>query len=136
MRRTAALSSAAVVVALAVSVSTVGAGPALASPAGTASVGLTSFKAAAAKGLVTVTWKTANETEILGFNVYRTDPKGASKKVTRALITAKKTGQPAGTSYKFLDRKAKKGLRYSYRLQVLSPQGGKVFFGHAKILAR
>lgn len=122
--------------AITIAVALAPAGAALGAPATSGSVGLASFKAAATKGVVTVSWKSANETAMLGFNVYRTDAKGASRKLNVALIAAKHTGQPTGGAYKYLDKKAKKGLRYTYKLQILDPQGGKIFFGNAKVLAR
>ena len=87
-------------------------------------VQLRSFTSApAARGIV-LRWRTASELGLLGFNVYRGT--GATKrKLNRSLIRAK--GSPAGASYSWLDRGAKKGSRYW--LQVVNAEGSRRWYG-------
>jgi hypothetical protein len=74
-----------------------------------------------AKGAV-LRWTTGTESNLLGFNVWRyRDAKGV--KVNRTLIQAKRSGEPGGAGYSFVDARpgARRGL--SYRLQLVDLQG-------------
>lgn len=86
----------------------------------------------AAKG-VTVRWRTAQETSLLGFNLYRATGNRFTK-VNKSLVAAKR--RTAGAAYSFLDRTAKKGIAYRYRLQVVGLDGTKAFRGTVKVKAR
>jgi len=72
---------------------------------------------------VSVAWRTVSETRLLGFHVYRSTGAGPFRKVTRALIEAKKTGRATGAVYSFVDRTARRGASYTYRLQLVSTTG-------------
>jgi hypothetical protein len=79
-----------------------------------------------AKG-ATLRWTTGSESSLLGFNVWRFR-NGKGVKVNRTLIRAKRSGEPAGASYSFVDAKpgARRGL--SYRLQLVDVQGKRTWY--------
>jgi hypothetical protein len=80
-------------------------------------------------------WTTGAETEILGFNVWRyRGAKGV--KVNRTLVRAKRSGEPAGASYRFVDqvRGAKRGL--TYRLQLVDLKGKRTWYAAFAIASR
>jgi hypothetical protein len=81
---------------------------------------------------VDLTWRTASETGIAGFNVYRDGP-GGTTKVNRSLIGA--AGTFDGT-YRLSDGSARAGVAYTYRLQVLSWDGTRSWYGRAQVRAR
>lgn len=87
---------------------------------GTTAVTLVSFKASRTTRGVRVTWRTATETQAVGFNLYR-----AGVEVNRALIRAHGGLRPA--SYSFVDRAGKRGT--TYRLQVVGPGGRRSWAG-------
>ena len=69
-----------------------------------------------AKGVL-VRWRTGTEADLLGFRVYRS--RGHSwKRITHSLIVAK--GSVAGASYRFLDRTARRGVAYRYRIKAVN----------------
>jgi hypothetical protein len=71
-------------------------------PLGPSPVQVSSFDATSGKGGATLHWKTASETEILGFNVWRyRGAKGV--KVNRTLVRAMRSGEPKGASYRYID---------------------------------
>jgi hypothetical protein len=91
-------------------------------PAGPTAVNLLTFSAKRAGRAMEVRWRTAQETSLLGFNVYRSA--GApTKKLNRALISAKGAGRLAGARYRFVDRRARPGTLYTYRLQAVERDG-------------
>ncbi len=98
---------------------------------GSTSVTIASFGAKRAKVGVTVTWKTANGTTVFGFNVFRTDAKGLTRKVNRALVAARRAGTAAGTTYRLADASAKPGKRFTYRLQLVDPAGAKSWYARS-----
>ena len=98
---------------------------------GPTGVELASFAARRAKGGVTVTWRTANERNIAGFNVWR-----AGKKLNRALIAAKRSGTVAGASYQLVDRSARAGVRYTYRLQAVTRDGSRSWLRQSTVRAK
>ncbi|MFN2467476.1 MAG: hypothetical protein ABR521_05000 [Gaiellaceae bacterium] len=76
---------------------------------------------------VLVRWRTASESGTLGFNVWRYRG-GKGVKVNRTLIAAKRSGEPAGAGYSFVDRApgARRGL--TYRLQLVDQQGRRTWY--------
>ena len=94
-------------------------------------VALASASAArTAKGGVLVRWRTGTEAELLGFQVYRS--RGHSwKRLTRSLIVAK--GSVAGASYRFLDRTARRGVAYRYRIKAVNRDGTTAWFGPVRV---
>ena len=86
----------------------------------------------AAKG-VTIRWRTARETSLLGFNVYRASGTRFTK-VNKHLVAAKR--RAAGVAYSFVDRTARRGVAYRYRLQIVGLDGTKAFRGTVKVKPR
>jgi hypothetical protein len=78
-----------------------------------------------AKGVL-VRWRTGTEVDLLGFQVYRS--RGHSwRRITHALIAAK--GSVSGASYRFLDKTARRGVAYRYRIKALNRDGASSWFG-------
>ena len=79
---------------------------------------------------VLVRWRTGTEADLLGFQVYRS--RGHSwKRLTRSLIPAK--GSVSGASYRFLDRTARRGVGYRYRIKALNRDGTTSWFGPVRV---
>jgi hypothetical protein len=75
---------------------------------------------------VLLRWRTGTEAELLGFQVYRS--RGHSwQRLTRSLIVA--NGSVAGASYRFLDRTARRGVAYRYRIKAVNRDGTTAWFG-------
>lgn len=91
------------------------------------SVGVSSFTGkATGRKAVTLSWKTGSEAGVLGFNVWRYG--GAkSVKVNRTLIAARAAGGAAGAAYRLVDRTARPGVRYTYRLQIVNSSGKRTW---------
>jgi hypothetical protein len=81
-------------------------------------VGVSAFGAKRTAGGVAVTWRTRTEAKVVGFNVLRN-----GVRLNKKLIVAKHAGQPAGAAYRFVDRTAARGVKYTYRLQAVAPNG-------------
>ena len=95
-------------------------------------VTLSLFKAACAKKGSTVTWRTAVENSLLGFNLFRVQGK-KQVKLNKTVISAKAVGRAGGAKYTFADKAAKKNTVYTYKLQIIDLQGAKSFIGSAKL---
>jgi hypothetical protein len=64
-----------------------------------------------------VSWESAEETNTLGYDLYRSElPGEIYTKINPTPILAKSPGQLVGNSYTYLDSTAKPGVRYSYEL--------------------
>ena len=103
--------------------------------AGPTQAALTDFTARSGKAQTRLHWTTASETEILGFNVWRyRGAKGV--KVNRTLVRAKRSGEPAGASYRYIDqvRGAKRGL--TYRLQLVDLKGKRTWYAAFAIASK
>ena len=82
-----------------------------------------------AKGVL-VRWRTGSEADLLGFHVYRS--RGHSwNRITHSLIVAK--GSVAGASYRFLDRTARRGVAYRYRIKAVNRDGTTSWFGPVRV---
>lgn len=69
---------------------------------------------------VRVKWTTANESSVIGFNVWRKQrAQGTFEKINPALISAKKQGQLLGARYRFTDRRVTTRKTYRYKLEIL-----------------
>ena len=88
------------------------------------------FGARPTRGGVDLRWRTASEGEVLGFNVWRRGAGGESR-VNRSLVTAR--GTVAGASYRLVDRAARPGRSYAYRLQIVSRDGSRSWYGSARV---
>jgi hypothetical protein len=92
-------------------------------------VRIAAIRAQRTRSGVRLRWRTAFETETLGFNVYRKQ-KGRLVKLNRALIPSAFGGTAAGHAYSWLDREAPNGAA-GYRLQTVSLSGTKSWAGSA-----
>jgi hypothetical protein len=85
-------------------------------------VQLMSFTASVFSGGIGLKWESANEQDILGYNVYRTDlMTGITQKLNDVMILS--TGQLHGAKYAFADR-VEPGKRFYYWLELVKPSGG------------
>jgi hypothetical protein len=89
-------------------------------------VGVVSLRALRSARGVTLTWRTASETGVSGFNVWRASGSGW-RKLNRALVPAR--GGVAGAAYRYVDANARQGRAYRYRLQVVGTPGAAAFVG-------
>lgn len=99
------------------------------------------FSARGERGGVRVTWQTADESDLLGFNVLRRAlPTGASAgeavedftTVNGEIILAQQMGVAAGASYAYLDRDVRPGRTYQYLLEIVKLDGSHEFYGPAE----
>jgi hypothetical protein len=75
---------------------------------------------------VLVRWRTGTEADLLGFHVYRS--RGHSwQRITHSLIAAK--GSVSGGAYRFLDKSARRGVGYRYRIKAVNRDGTASWFG-------
>lgn len=102
---------------------------------GPTAVRVTSFNARVAKRGAVVTWRTAQEQNVLGFNVYRSKAR-KSVKLNHRLVRARGAGSLAATSYRLLDRSARTGKTYLYRLQVVTLDGKRTWQGSVRLRLR
>jgi len=91
------------------------------------------FSAAMERDAVRLTWLTADESEILGFNVLRrsgpeTRP-GDFVAVNGELILASHMGVAVGNSYTYLDEDFIPGDIYEYQLEIVKLDGASEFYG-------
>jgi subtilisin-like proprotein convertase family protein len=89
---------------------------------GPTAVGLAGLTASERPGGVVVRWRTASESAIAGFNLYR-----GSTKLNRSPIVARHAGQARGAGYSFVDRTAGSGPQHVYRLELIRPDGTRAF---------
>ncbi len=89
-------------------------------------VSVTAFSARRLAGGVHLSWRTAQEATLAGFNLYRVTGRGAVK-VNRPLIAAKRAGEARGSAYAFMDRAAQRGARATYRLQAVNLDGTRAW---------
>lgn len=72
---------------------------------------------------VLVTWETASEHDLVGFNVVRrTEGGGSGHAINPVWIPALGNGSEP-TTYRFLDRLARPGVSYTYRVQAITTSG-------------
>ncbi|MFN2467188.1 MAG: M14 family zinc carboxypeptidase [Gaiellaceae bacterium] len=98
-------------------------------------VGVSRFGARWTKRGVSVSWRTAAETQVAGFNVWRSNGK-TWRKVNRTLVPARRAGRTSGAGYTLLDRSARRGPYYTYRLQLVDLKGRRDWHGPAASASR
>jgi len=76
---------------------------------------------------VVVRWRTASETRLAGFNLYRLGGTGRLERLNRALIPARSSGRTGGHVYRYTDRRGRAGV--TYRLELVRLDGRKVWSG-------
>jgi hypothetical protein len=84
---------------------------------------VTSLDGVAMPDCVLVTWETASEVDILGFNVLRRSPGETFQTVTTGILLAKRAGSHRGAQYAFRDEDAVAGREYDYVLEVVQSDG-------------
>ena len=88
-------------------------------------IDLASFTADAQINAIALGWTSANEIDILGYNIYRSsDPSDMGVQINSELVEAKNSGQLIGATYDFLDENARFGQTYIYTLQIVLVGGG------------
>ena len=89
------------------------------------SIYLTSFTAEGVEGGINVLWETANESDNLGFNLYRSDSMDGDRILLNGelLPTNVPPGSPFGASYSFLDATVETGIAYYYWLEDIDLAG-------------
>jgi hypothetical protein len=92
-------------------------------------VTVASFAARPVAHGVLLRWHTGTEADLLGFHVYRA--RGHSWRGISSLIAAK--GSVSGASYRFLDKTAKRGVSYRYRLKAVNRDGTAAWFGPVRV---
>ncbi|RME55372.1 MAG: hypothetical protein D6790_16040, partial [Caldilineae bacterium] len=75
---------------------------------------------------VTLAWRTINETNILGFYVWR-GADGPTARLEDSWTPAAALGQSTGAAYQYVDRNVAPGVRYIYELEILDLDGGASF---------
>jgi hypothetical protein len=93
---------------------------------GPTAVAVRSFGASRRGGTVRVSWRTASEVKIAGFNVYRKVGHGPLRKLNRTFVAAQ--GSAAGTTYRLVDRSVRRSQTYVYRLQVVNKAGVRSWY--------
>ena len=97
---------------------------------GMTAVTLRSVTATRAPHGVLVRWRTAAETDVLGFNVYR-ELNGKRVRINPKPIAAANTS--AGRTYSYLDRKSPRGKAVRYWIQGVNADGSRDWYGPARI---
>jgi hypothetical protein len=89
------------------------------------------LKARARQGSVRISWRTASEANIAGFNLFRAGAGEQPEKLNPTLVSARYGGTTRRGRYSFVDRSARHGTAYRYRLQAVGLDGRKVWAGEA-----
>ena len=84
---------------------------------------------------IEIDWRTRSETETLGYNVFRSGS-GSTVQVNKGLLQAKASGRARGAAYRLVDRRARPGTSYTYRLQVVALDGSRTWAGSTSLRAR
>jgi predicted outer membrane repeat protein len=96
---------------------------------------VTSFRARAGAKAVTVTWRTAAEAGLAGFNVWRQRVGTTARvKLNKALLAA--THRTKGSTYSYVDRTVRAGVRYTYRLELVGQRGDRRLLAGVTVTAR
>jgi len=102
---------------------------------GPTGVELASFSAALEGGALQITWQTASEVDLLGFNLYRAEAvDGERIKVNDELIpTSVPPGSPTGAAYAYTDTGAAWGQSYVYWLEAVDIRGNGEWHGPVEV---
>jgi hypothetical protein len=85
-----------------------------------------SFTAARSRKGVVLRWRTGTEVDLLGFRVYRSRGRSWAR-LDHSLVAAK--GSVSARTYRFVDRTAKRGVAYRYRIEAVDREGTTAWFG-------
>ena len=94
---------------------------------------VTSFDARARGRGVELRWRTASEAGVAGFDVFRVHVRRTTR-VNARLIEA--TGSAGGGRYRLVDRTARRGATYKYRLQLVRLDGSRGVVRSIRVRAR
>ena len=93
-------------------------------------VTLASFTASPAEGAVILEWKTATETDNLGFNLYRAESStGPRTQLNESLLPSQSPGSMLGAPYGFRDETVTEGVTYYYWLEDVDLYGESTSHG-------
>ncbi|MCP4714461.1 MAG: hypothetical protein GY868_05030, partial [Deltaproteobacteria bacterium] len=100
------------------------------------SIALTKFEAVPGNHTVTIAWKTGDEQDNMGFNIYRAESKtGTYTKINNAIIPT--TGLYfRGTSYRFIDDDLRNRTAYYYKLEDIDSNGVSTQHGPVSAMPR
>lgn len=89
------------------------------------------FAGQARPAAVQLTWETANEANILGFNILRraAGRPAALQAINTAPLPAERAGSNQGEAYTYLDENVQTGQTYEYTLEVIELSGGRATHG-------
>ena len=94
------------------------------SPNAPTSVVVSRFHAKAnKKPAVRLLWRTENELQVLGFNIWKAENDGAFVQMNDTLVPAQNPGAIGSTKYKYADANVRAGQSYSYRLETVLANG-------------
>ena len=93
------------------------------------------LSAAAQENGIRLSWETASEANILGFNILRAMESASSEwaAINPALIFANRSGSNEGGSYTILDADVRPGRTYMYRLEVVGLNGKPELYGSVQV---
>jgi len=97
-------------------------------------VPMAGFSAQGGEGAVIVSWQSENETDVLGYNLLRSNGNGQYQRVNDVIIFARYAGAANGASYQISDI-APAGF-FTYRLEIVRLDGGTEQFGVARVGTR
>ena len=79
-------------------------------------------------GGILLSWKTANELDLLGFNLFRANnPDEEWELMNGNLIAAQNPGSMEGAAYQYLDEVAEAGVQYRYLLEAVEIDGSSLY---------
>jgi hypothetical protein len=96
-------------------------------------VRLVDFAAKRTGAAVAVRWKAANESDIVGYNVWRVAA-GKAVKLNRSLVPARSAGRAGSSSYRVADRFGAR-TAVTYRLQALDVSGKRSWLATTSLSA-
>lgn len=101
---------------------------------GPTAVSIRYFRALPHSRGIALYWRTASETNIAGFHVYRSSA-GKTRRVTGEMVRAKGSAT-ASLVYRVLDTRIRTGVSYTYRLEIVKLDGSRAWYGSSSLRAR
>ncbi len=96
--------------------------------AGPTAVGLTNLTASSNPLAILLSWQTAQENDLLGFNVYRSESVGGARALLNPqLVPALSPGQLQGNLYQYVDDSAQAGTTYYYWIEWVGSAGAQEY---------
>jgi len=96
------------------------------------------FEGQALAGAVRLTWETANEADILGFNILRREAGQATamQVINATPLLGSWAGSHQGDVYSYVDDTVQTGRVYEYTLEIIQLSGGRATHGPITVRAR